>query len=316
MTFGESHGFMKGVTSSDVEGRAVLERALEMGINFIDTADIYSEGRSEERLGTWLGTRRKDIVLATKCRFGMPGAGPMDQGLSRRHILSACDASLERLKTDYIDLYQVHMQDGSVPIEETLRALDDLVSSGKVRYVGCSNYTGYRLVQSLWAADKRNITPYQSIQLQWSLLERGAERDVLPACREFGLGVMVWSPLCRGFLSGRYQRGQQPPKGSRLDVWRDTYAKYDNEKSWQTIDAVVSIAKELQTSPARVALAWLLSKPLCHSIVIGARDVKQLEDNVAALEVKLSAEQLSRLDKISEPAWGYPYDFISSREAW
>ncbi len=210
MTFGESKSFMKGVTSTDDEARRVFDRALERGVNLVDTANVYSEGRSEELVGEWVKGRREKVLVATKCRFPLGfGAtekpGPHDMGLSRKHILSACEASLRRLKTDYIDLYQVHMQDTTVRIDETLRALSDLVTAGKVRYVGCSNYAGYRLVESLWSAERHGTHRYESVQLQWSLLERGAEREVVPACREFGVGVLVWSPLAAGFLSGKYR---------------------------------------------------------------------------------------------------------------
>ncbi len=317
MTFGESKTFMKNVTSSEEEARRVLDRSLDAGIDFLDTADIYSEGRSEELLGKLLGPRRKDVILATKCRFAMTARPrPMELGLSRRHILQACEDSLRRLHTDWIDLYQVHMQDGAVEIEETMRALDDLVTSGKVRYVGCSNYTGYRLTESLWASDKRGLTRYESVQLQWSLIERGAEREVIPACRAFGLGVMVWSPLCRGFLSGKYQRNQPPPAGTRLSEWKDTFNKYNNDRTWQIVDVVREVAAALGSTPARVSLAWLLQKPEVSSIIIGARDEKQLEDNLAATELALPAALVERLDKASELAWQYPYDFIGARERW
>jgi aryl-alcohol dehydrogenase-like predicted oxidoreductase len=318
MTFGESQGFMKGVTSPDDEARRVLDRAIDAGIDIFDTANVYSEGRSEELLGKWLGEKRKDVLVATKCRFpvGLGRPRPMEHGLSRRHIIQACEDSLRRLKTEWIDLYQVHMQDGATPIDETLRAMDDLVRDGKVRYIGCSNYTGYRLAESLWAADRRNLVRYESVQLQWSLLERGAEREVLPACRAFELGVLVWSPLGRGLLSGKYRKDQPPPSGSRLSEWKDTFAKYNNDKSWQIIDGVQQVAREVDSTPARVALAWLLAKPLCTSVIIGARDMKQLEDNLAATQLQLTAEQVFRLDKLSEPAWAYPYDFIGGREPW
>jgi aryl-alcohol dehydrogenase-like predicted oxidoreductase len=318
MTFGDSETFMKGVTSPDDEAGRVLDRALEAGIDFVDTANVYSEGRSEELLGKLLGKRRKNVVLATKCRFATGrSARPMEMGLSRRHILEACDASLQRLGTDWIDLYQVHMQDARTPIEETLRALDDLVRSGKVRYIGCSNYAGYRLVESLWTSDKRNLVRYDTFQFQWSLIERGAEREIVPACREFGLGTMIWSPLCRGFLSGRYEKGKAPPAGSRLESWKDTWTKYANsERTWRILDAVRGMAKELGTTPAAVSLAWLLAKPECSTIIVGARDVKQLDDNLGGLEVKLNAAQVAALDRVSEPTWEYPYDFIGARERW
>ncbi len=320
MTFGESTTFMKGVTSPDDEARAVLDASLEAGINLIDTANVYSEGRSEELLGVWLEGRREEVVLATKCRFpigfGTRKVGPHDSGLSRKHILKACEDSLRRLRTDYIDLYQVHMQDGTVPIEETLRALDDLVTSGKVRYIGCSNYTGYRLVESLWAADRLRSHSYASIQLQWSLVTRDAEREVVPACKRFGLGTLVWSPLARGFLSGKYKRGQAPPPGSRLEAWKDSMKSLDNDRNWAILARCEAIAAAHDSTAGSVALAWLLARSEVSSIILGVRDRAQLADNLRAASLKLSAEELKSLTDVSAPDWGYPYNFIGMREAW
>jgi aryl-alcohol dehydrogenase-like predicted oxidoreductase len=322
MTLGEStQGFMKGVTSSDAEARRVLDAALDAGIDTIDTANVYAEGRSEELLGEWLAGRRDKVVVATKCRFPTMGfvgvtPGPHDYGLSRKAILAACEGSLRRLRTDYIDLYQVHMQDGAVPIEETLRALDDLIRAGKVRYIGCSNYTGVRLVESLWRADHRNLTPYASLQLQWSLVARDAERELIPAARQFGLGTMIWSPLARGFLSGKYQRSMQPPAGARLASWQDSYRAIDTDYHWRVLDKLREVARRRETTPAAAALAWLLAKPETTTIIIGARSIEQLQDNLRALTVRLAAEDLAELDKVSEPAWGYPYAFIGLREPW
>ncbi|HLM75160.1 MAG TPA: aldo/keto reductase [Polyangiaceae bacterium] len=320
MTFGESTTFMKGITSPDDEARRVFDAAVDAGINLVDTANVYSEGRSEELTGEWIRGKRDRVLLATKCRFpigfGIRPVGPNDMGLSRKHILDACEASLKRLNTDVIDLYQVHMQDTSVPIDETLRALDDLITQGKVRYVGCSNYTGYRLVESLWSADKNRRHRFEAVQLQWSLAVRDAEREVVPACRAFGLGTLVWGPLASGFLSGKYQRGQSPPEGSRLSSWQDTYKKYDNERSWGLLDVVGNIAKRRETTHAAVALAWLLSRPEVSTIIIGARTVGQLEDNLKATELKLAQEDIKELDDASKPEWGYPYAFIGARGPW
>jgi len=320
MTFGESSTFMKGVTSADSDAKAVLDAALDAGVNLLDTANVYSEGRSEMLLGEWLKGRREDVVLATKCRFpigfGTRKVGPHDHGLSRKHIMKACEDSLKRLQTDYIDLYQVHMQDSGVPIEETLRALDDLVHQGKVRYIGCSNYTGYRLVESLWAADTLRTHAYASVQLQWSLIVRDAEREVVPACRAFGLGTLVWSPLARGFLSGKYQRNQPPPAGSRLDAWKDSMRTLDNERNWQILAACEQIATHHQTSPGAVALAWLLHRKEVSTVIFGARDIAQLKENLQAAELSLSTDEIKTLDDASKPDWGYPYNFIGMREAW
>ncbi len=322
MTFGESRTFMKGVTSPDEEARRVFDRAIDAGMNLVDTANVYSEGRSEELTGEWIRDKRDRVLLATKCRFpigfGASGAppGPHDMGLSRQHIVRACEASLRRLGTDVIDLYQVHMQDGAVGIDETLRALDDLVRHGKVRYIGCSNYTGYRLVESLWSADRRNTARFECVQLQWSLAVRDAEREVIPACRAFGLGTLVWSPLARGFLSGKYRRDQPPPAGTRLDAWKDSFRALDNDRGWAVVDAVRAVAEKHDATCSAVALAWLLAKPETSSIIVGARTVAQLEENLAALELSLDPSDIERLDAASRPEWGYPYSFIAAREPW
>lgn len=318
MTFGESQSVMKGLTSSDDVSRTLLDRALDQGVNLVDTANVYSEGRSELLLGEWLKGKRERVVLATKCRFpigfGTPPAGPNDSGLSRHHVIRACEASLRRLQTDVIDLYQVHLQDLNVPIAETLRALDDLVRAGKVRYIACSNYTGQRLVESLWAAERAGTERYASVQLQWSLAMRDVEWEVVPACRAHGLGILVWSPLASGFLSGKYQRGDAPPEGTRLGAWGDTWKRLATDKNWDTLDLVRRIATRLETTPARVALAWLLAKSEVSSVIVGARSAEQFDDNLAALSVKLPADDVAALDKISRPVSAYPYDFISRME--
>ena len=320
MTFGEARGFMKGVHSDDAEARRVFDAALDAGLDTVDTANGYAEGRSEELLGQWMKGRRHAVTLATKCRFPtLGGTAPMhpnEYGLSRQSIVWNCEQSLKRLQTDTIDLYQVHMQDGSVPIEETLRALDDLQRSGKVRYIGCSNYTGYRLTESLWAADRRGLSRYEGVQLQWSLVARDAERELIPAARAFGLGVLVWSPLGRGFLSGKYRKGQAPPPGTRLESWKDSWAMTATDQNWRTLDTLLSVAQRHDATPASVALAWLLARPEVSSVLVGARNLQQLQDNLRALQVKLTTQDVKELDDISAPAWGYPYNFIGTREPW
>jgi aryl-alcohol dehydrogenase-like predicted oxidoreductase len=320
MTFGESSTFMKGLTSPDDEARRVFDRAVDAGMNLVDTADVYSEGRSEELTGEWIRDKRDRVLLATKCRFplgfGSRPVGPHGQGLSRKHVIEACEASLRRLGTDRVDLYQMHMQDGGVPIDETLRALDDLVTQGKVLYVGCSNYTGYRLVESLWSAERNRTHRYVSVQLQWSLAVREAELEVVPACRAFGLGTLVWSGLARGFLTGKVQRGQGAPPGSRLAAWRDSLRAFDNDRGWGLLAAVEELARRHETTPSAVSLAWLLARPECSTVLVGARTVAQLEDNLKALEVKLSGEDLKRLDEASRFELVYPYGFINLREPW
>lgn len=321
MTFGESASFMKGVTSSLDDARRVFDRAVERGVNLIDTANVYNEGQSEELVGKWSKAKRQKLLIATKCRFPIgfgltEKPGPHDMGLSRKHIVAACEASLKRLDMDYVDLYQVHMQDTTVRIEETMRALDDLVTQGKVRYVGCSNYTGYRLVESLWAADKLRTHRYESVQLQWSLLERGAEREVIPACREFELGTLIWSPLASGFLSGKYRRNQPPPEGARLTEWKDSMKRLGVDRSYDLLDLVDEVAKRRNASCSAVAIAWLLAKPETTSVILGARTVAQLDDNLTALDVKLTPEDVKELDEASKPDWAYPYSMIGRTQTW
>ena len=321
MTFGEGvAGNMKGVTSDDAEGRRVFDAALDAGISNVDTANAYSEGRSEELVGQWMKGKRDRVVLATKCRFPTQGSlatcGPNVAGLSRQSILRNCEDSLRRLQTDHIDLYQVHMQDRAVPIEETLAALDDLVRQGKVRYIGCSNITGYRLTESLWKAEARGLHRFSSVQLQWSLIVRDAERELVPAARHFGLGVMTWSPLARGFLSGKYRRDQPPPAGARLAEWKDTWKQLATPQAWSVLDVVREVASAHGATPSAVALAWLLAHWEVSTVIVGARTVAQLKENLAALEVRLTPAEVARLDAASEPAWGYPYDFIGLREPW
>jgi aryl-alcohol dehydrogenase-like predicted oxidoreductase len=319
MTFGESKTFMKGATSPDDEAKRVFDRALDAGINLVDTANVYSEGESERLLGKWLAGKRESVVLATKCRFPIGfgqthPAGPHDQGLSRKHIVAACEASLTRLATDYIDLYQVHMQDLSVRIDETLRALDDLVTAGKVRYVGCSNYTGYRLVESIYEAEKRGLSRYESVQLQWSLLERGCEREVVPAAEKYGVGVLVWSPLASGFLSGKVTRDTPPPTGTRLGEWKDTFKRLGGDRTYKLLDVLGAVAKQRETTHAAVAIAWLVAKKATSSVILGARTVAQLDDNLKGASLVLTTDDVKALDEASKPDWGYPYSFI--RGGW
>ena len=320
MTFGDAKGFMKDVTSDDSEGRRVLDAALDAGVDTVDTANAYAEGLSETLLGQWLKGRRQQVTLCTKVRFPTQGTiapmHPNEQGLSRKSILWNCEQSLRRLQTDYVDLYQAHMQDRSVPIDETLRALDDLVRAGKVRYVGCSNYTGYRLTESLWTAERLDVSRYESVQLLWNLVSRDAERELVPAARTFGLGLMVWSPLGRGFLSGKYRKGQPPPPGTRLEAWKDSWAMTATDQNWRTLDAVQTVAQRRETTPAAVALAWLLAKQEVSTVIVGARTVQQLQENLKALSVTLTADDLKQLSEVSQPNWGYPYNFIGSREPW
>ena len=305
MTFGGRNQFAH-VGSTDVEGaRRQINMALEAGVTLLDTADVYSGGVSEEILGRALGGRRDEVLLATKVRFPM-GEGANDAGLSRHHIVEACEASLRRLGTDRIDLYQLHEWDGQTPLEETLGALEHLLDSGKVRYVGCSNYTAWQMVKALGIADLRGLPRFASTQVYYSLQERAIEHEILPACIDQGLGVLVWSPLAGGLLSGKYRRGREAPAGSRhLTEW-DEPPVHDEERLYDTIEVLVEVAEGHGVSAAQVALAWLLHRPGITSLVIGARTDEQLADNLRAAELELGDEEVARLEEVSRPPLPYP----------
>jgi aryl-alcohol dehydrogenase-like predicted oxidoreductase len=310
---------MHKVGSDEPTAHAVLDRALAAGVNFIDTADVYGQdGLSERVLGNWIAARsaRERIVLATKFRFTM-GDGPNRTGASRYRIVKCCDDSLRRLKTDRIDLYQIHMQDITVPEEETLRALDDLVRAGKVLYLGCSNYAAYRLMNSLWLSRTKNFASHVTLQAQYNLLVRDLEREHIPLCRTEGLGVLAWSPLANGFLTGKFERGKPPQTGTRLGEKAERFARYDNERNWKILDAVRAVASEVGATPAAVSLAWLLAKPQVSSVIFGARTIEQLETNLAGADLELSAKHVATLDQASAVELGYPYGFIQmTQQTW
>jgi len=292
--------------------RLVIHKALDAGITLFDTADVYGgRGGSETAMGQILGDRRKDIVLASK--FGMPMDDGEKNGASRRYIMSAVEASLKRLKTDWIDLYQQHRPDPLTPIEETLRTLDDLVRAGKVLYVGCSNYAAYRLMRSLWMARNNHWAPFVTLQAQYSLLVRDLEREHVPLCRDEGLGILPWSPLAGGFLTGKYQRGSTPAPGTRAGSEKPLYQWVSGEyaasdRNWSTIDAVVRIAREHGATPAQVSLAWLADKPGVTAPIVGARTAKQLHETLGAATLHLDTAATTALDEVSTPQSGtYPY---------
>jgi aryl-alcohol dehydrogenase-like predicted oxidoreductase len=319
MTFGEADekSFMHKVGSDEDTSHAVLDRALDKGINFIDTADVYGQdGLSERVLGSWFEKRknRDKVVLATKFRFTM-GDGPNRSGASRYRIVKCCEDSLRRLRTDRIDLYQIHMQDITVPEEETLRALDDLVRAGKVLYLGCSNYAAYRLMNSLWLANTNHLSPYVTLQAQYSLLVRDLEREHVPLCREMGLGILPWSPLAGGFLSGKFEQGKPPKDDTRLGQKPERFARYDVPRNWTILDAVRAVAAETSSTPSAVSLAWLLAKPQVTSVIFGARTIEQLDANLPGADLELSAKHLEVLDKASAFELGYPYAFIQSTQS-
>jgi aryl-alcohol dehydrogenase-like predicted oxidoreductase len=306
MTFGGRGGFAQ-VGSTDVDqARHQVDMCLDAGINLIDTADVYSGGLAEDILGEVLRGRRDDVLVATKVRMTM-GRGPNDAGLSRHHVISGCEASLRRLGTDHIDLYQVHEWDGQTPLEETLEALDLLVQSGKVRYVGASNYAAWQLMKALGTAERRGLPRFVSQQIYYSLQGREAEYELVPLAVDQGLGILVWSPLAGGLLSGKYRRGQQPPEGSRhLTDWGEPPI-YDQDGLYDIIEVVVKIAEQRGVSAAQVALAYLLAKPAVTSLVIGARTDEQLADNLAAADLTLTDDERSQLDAASAPPLLYPY---------
>ncbi len=306
MTFGGQGNFAK-VGATDLAGaKHQIDMCLDAGVNIIDTADVYSTGGAEEILGQALGDKRDDVLIATKVRMRM-GDGPNMEGLSRHHVISGCEASLRRLRTDHIDLYQVHEWDGLTPLEETLGALQYLVDAGSVRYVGVSNYAAWQLMKTLGIAARDRLPRFVSQQIYYSLQERSAEYELIPLAADQGLGTLVWSPLAGGLLSGKYRRGQDAPEGSRHFGGWDEPPVYDEDKLYDTIDALVEIAEGRGVSAARVALAWLLTRPTISSVIVGARTDEQLADNLAAADLTLTAEEVGRLEAVSRPPLLYPY---------
>lgn len=293
-----------GWTADEKQAHQILSQAFASGLNFIDTADVYSRwvegnpgGVAETIIGRWIkqeNIARDQIVIATKVR-GRMGEGPNNEGLSRAHILNAVEASLKRLQTDYIDLYQTHSFDEHTPIEETLTALDDLVRQGKVRYVGCSNYPAWRLMEALWAADQNHLARYDSLQPHYNLVHRAEfERELAGVCRKFSLGVLPYSPLANGFLTGKYRK-DQTPESARLGGAR----RYFNDRNWALLDQMEAMGEERGASISQIALAWLLTDPLVTSPIIGPRNLDQLVDNLGAAGLRLSVEEMRMLDEAS-----------------
>ncbi|MEW6567113.1 MAG: aldo/keto reductase [Chloroflexota bacterium] len=300
-----------GWTADEATSLAVLTSAFEAGINFIDTADIYSRwaqgnpgGVAETIIGKWLkkGVARRDqVVLASKVR-GEMGEGPNDKGLSRVHILAAAEASLRRLGTDYIDLYQLHWPDEETPIEETLSALDDLVHKGAVRYIGCSNYPAWRLMQAMWTSDKCGFARFVSVQPHYSLVHRAEfERELEEVCRTYGLGVLPYSPLGGGFLTGKYRRGEPPPSPSRGASSQRIQGYMKDERNWVLLDQLRKVGEAQGKTSSQVALAWLLTRPVVTSPIIGPRSVEQLQDNLGAAGFRLDPSEMEAIEALS--AW-------------
>jgi aryl-alcohol dehydrogenase-like predicted oxidoreductase len=303
MTFGGEGIYQVIGTTAQAEADRLVGVCLESGINFFDTADTYSNGRAEEILGKALGARRRDVVLATKVR-GRVGMGPNDVGLSRGHIMDGIERSLRRLGTDYVDLYQIHGFDAETPWEETLRALDDLVRSGKVRYIGASNLAAWQLMKALGISERDGLERFVTIQSYYSIAGRDLERELVPLLISEGVGLLIWSPLAGGFLSGKFSRANPRPESTRRASFN--FPPVDETRGYAVLDALAEVAREHQTSVARVALAWLLHQPVTTSVIIGARDEGQLRDNLAAAELQLAPEQRERLDKASALPPEYP----------
>ncbi|WP_338664650.1 aldo/keto reductase [Pararoseomonas sp. SCSIO 73927] len=316
MTFSDGTGVYKSIGDVDQPAADGLVKAsIDAGINLFDTADVYSAGASERTLGQSLknlGIPRNEIVLATKV-YSRMGRGQNDIGASRGHIMDAVEASLRRLQTDHIDLYQVHANDTVTPVEETLRALDDLVRQGKVRYLGVSNWQAWRIATALGISARLNLERFNTLQAYYSIAGRDLERELKPLLEAEKTGLLVWSPLAGGLLSGKFSREDQSPEGSRRSSF--DFPIVDKERAWNVIDVLKQVAEAHGCSPARIALAWLLSKPVVTSVIVGAKRLSQLEDNLAAIDVVLDDGEIARLDAVSELPPEYPGWMLATQGA-
>jgi aryl-alcohol dehydrogenase-like predicted oxidoreductase len=307
MTFHGGQGIWKAIGGTgQTEADSLIKACVDAGINFFDTADIYSDGESEKTLGQSLknlNLARKDVVIATKV-FGRVGPGRNDVGASRGHIMDAVDASLRRLQMDHIDLYQIHGNDSVTPVDETLRALNDLVTQGKVRYIGCSNWQAWKIARALSISEFKNLARFDTLQAYYSIAGRDLERELVPLLEATKTGLLVWSPLAGGLLSGKFSRSNQKPADSRRSAF--DFPLVDKERTWNILDAIAPIAKAHNCSPARISLAWLLTKPVVSSIIIGAKRIDQLHDNIAAVDLKLTPDEIKQLDDVSALPPEYP----------
>ena len=313
MTFGDGKGMFKAIGAvGQVGADELVKTSIESGINFFDTADVYAQGESEKILGQSLknlNIARHQVVIATKV-YGRVGPGRNDVGASRGHIMDGVEASLRRLQTDHIDLYQIHGNDSVTPVEETLRALDTLVQQGKVRYIGCSNWQAWKIAKALGICEFKNLARFDTLQAYYSIAGRDLEREIIPLLESERVGLLVWSPLAGGLLSGKYSRSNQKPADSRRSDF--DFPIVDKERTWKILDVMAPIAKAHECSPARVSLAWLLAKPVVSSVIIGAKRHDQLEDNLAAIKLTLTHDELRRLDEVSAlppeyPGWMMPF---------
>ncbi|AUX22010.1 aldo/keto reductase [Sorangium cellulosum] len=308
-TFGGTNEFFRGFGTSDVaEATRLVDISLEAGVNMFDTADVYSDGRSEEILGEAIRGRRDRVIVSTKATFRM-GSGPNDVGSSRHHLIRSVEGSLRRLRTDYIDLFQLHGFDALTPVEETLRALDDLVRAGKIRYLGCSNFSGWHLMKSLAVSERYGLSRYVAHQAYYSLVGRDYEWELMPLALDQKVGAVVWSPLGWGRLTGKIRRGQPLPEGSRLQTkaTREGGPPMDDEHLYRVVDAIDEVAKETGKTVPQIAINWLLQRPSVANVIIGARNEEQLRQNLGAVGWNLTPEQVARLDAASKTRLPYPY---------
>lgn len=313
MTFGGGEQWGVFGSLGEKEASVLVGQALEAGVNFFDTSNIYAGGRSEEILGKALGKKRQDVIIATKVR-GRTGSGPNDIGLSRLHIMRQVEESLKRLGTDYIDLYQIHNPDQLTDWEDTLRALDELVRSGKVRYIGASNMTGWETMKTRGISRQLGLHEFKSSQLYYSLAGREIEREIIPVLKDQNMGLLVWSPLAGGFLSGKYSRSRQGGGDDRHT--KMMFPPVDLDKSYRIIDVLEEIAKERESTVARIALAWVLHQPAVTSVIVGAKRPDQLQDNLAASDIELTHDELARLDEVSKlPAEYLTWPFLQEDES-
>jgi aryl-alcohol dehydrogenase-like predicted oxidoreductase len=289
-----------GMRIDKEQSAVVVNRAIELGVTLFDTADIYGATRSEEFLGAALGARRQNVIVATKFSGPVAGDDPMKRGGSRRWVMQAAEDSLRRLGTDYIDLYQYHFPDGTTPIQETLGALDDLVRQGKVRYIGSSNMSGWQVVDAEWTARTHHVSRFVSAQNEYSLLDRRIEREMAPACRQYGVGILPYFPLASGFLSGKYRRGEAPPEGTRIAAWGQRGQQLLTDRNFDILDKLQAFAEARDKTVLDLAFAWLAGHDYVPSVIAGATSPEQVEANARATEWKLSAEEMAEVDEISK----------------
>lgn len=304
MTFGGGGAFAATGTTQLAEARRLIDLCIDAGVNLLDTANVYSQGLSEEIIGEALdGKRKGDVLIASKVRMRM-GDGPNAEGLSRHHIMRQCEASLKRLRTDVIDIYYLHEWDGMTPLEETLAAVETLIAQGKVRYVGCSNFSAWHIMKGLAISDRNAWPRFVTQQIHYTLEAREAEYELVPVSVDQGLGILVWSPIAGGLLSGKYRRGQ--PTSRQAKGWKEPPIR-DEDRLWRIVDVLAEIAGARGVSAAQVALAWLLGRPAVTSLVVGGTSEAQFRDNVAAVSLALTDEERRRLDEVSAPPLLYPY---------